>query len=121
MSRKVETVLFFAATQQFVAQTCWRPLADVYRSREGWVVKFELPGVGREDVQVVIQGCRLMVSGIRRDWVLEQGCAYHAMEIPYGRFERTVELPCGMEPQRFQLEFRDGLLLVRVATEGEER
>lgn len=121
MSKKVEAMLFFAASRQYVAQTCFRPLADVYRSSDGWVVKFELPGVRREDVQVVIHGCRLVVSGIRRDWVLDQGCSCHSMEIPYGRFERAIELPCDLKPSRFQLEFRDGLLLVRMTTEGETR
>jgi HSP20 family molecular chaperone IbpA len=39
------------------------------------------------------------------------------MEIAYNRFERTIELPCHLENCDVGLEFRDGLLLVRVDSE----
>jgi HSP20 family molecular chaperone IbpA len=52
---------------------CWRPAVDIYRSRYGWLVKFDLAGVRLEDIRLEIQGRRLSVSGTRRDWMIEQG------------------------------------------------
>jgi len=87
---------------------------DVYRRRDGWLLKFDLAGVQPQDVKVRISGSRVTVSGVRRDWVVEQGYSHHSMEISYNRFERTIELPGDISQAEYSLEAREGLLLVRV-------
>ena len=98
----------------------WRPSADVYRTSHGWLLKFDLAGVRPEDVTVSITGRRVSVSGVRRDLMVEEGCSYYSMEISYNRFERSLEMPADLENARVQLEARNGLLLVRMITEGNE-
>jgi len=95
----------------------WRPSADIYRVRDGWLLKFDLAGVRPEDVTVAVTGRRVSVSGIRRDYVLEEGCSHYAMEISYSRFERSLDMPVDLAHARVSLEARDGLLLVRMITE----
>ena len=95
----------------------WRPRADAYKTRTGWLVKFDLAGVHPQDVAVRVSGCRISVVGRRRDSYLEEGSSYYLMEISYSRFERTIELPCDLVNPGVELEFRDGMLLVRVHTE----
>lgn len=102
------------------SQKCWRPSADIHRTRTGWLLKFELAGVRPEDVVVEAAGSCLKVSGSRRDWLVEEDCTYHSMEISYSRFERIVELPCNLEGGRVEAECRHGILVVRVTTAGEE-
>jgi HSP20 family protein len=93
----------------------WSPMADVYRTRTGWILKFDLAGVRPEDIRITAEGCRITVRGTRRDSVLqEEGYSCYAMEISYNRFERTIELPCEFDNPRVDLEFHDGILLVRV-------
>jgi HSP20 family protein len=92
----------------------WRPPVDIYRKGDTWLLKFDLAGVQPKDVKVRISGSRITVSGIRRDWTVEQGYSYHSMEICYSRFERTIELPGDLSAAEYTLEGRDGLLLVRV-------
>ena len=99
------------------AEVEWRPRADAYRVPGGWVLKFDLAGVRPEDVEVRVQGCRITVAGTRRDCYLEEGAHLHFMEISYNRFERTVDLPCDLDKPEIGLEFRDGILLVRVRIE----
>jgi HSP20 family molecular chaperone IbpA len=60
------------------------------------------------------------VSGVRRDTVIEEGCSYYAMEISYNRFERYLDMPTNLENARVTIEARDGLLMVRMSTEGNE-
>ena len=98
----------------------WQPSADVYRTRNGWLLKFDLAGVRPEDVTVSVQGRRVSVSGVRRDFIAEEGCSYYSMEISYNRFERSLEMPADLENARITLEARDGLLLVRMVTEGND-
>jgi HSP20 family protein len=90
----------------------WHPLADIYRTRDGWLIKFDLAGVRTEDVRVSVRGNRLTVEGVRRDWGVEQSLTHYAMEISYSRFERSIELPCDLERAQIQTSYRDGMLLV---------
>jgi len=114
---KRRSVFVVAVAGQGLAAT-WQPAADIYRTPSGWLLKFELAGVTRDDVAVVVCGSRITIAGIRRDWVIEECCAHYSMEIAYNRFERAVELPCDLAHARLELEFRDGILMVRVTTLG---
>ena len=98
----------------------WAPPADVYRTRDGWLLKFDLAGVRLEDVLVTVRGRRITVSGSRRDLMAEEGCSYYSMEISYNRFERTIEMPSSLDNARVMLEARDGILMVRVRIEGND-
>lgn len=93
----------------------WRPPVDIYRRGNQWLLKFDLTGVARDDVEVHISGSLITVAGVRRDWVVEQGYCHYSMEICYNRFERTIELPSDLSFAQYDLETRDGLLLVRVS------
>jgi HSP20 family protein len=106
-------ILFLPAAESF-QETCWRPAVDVYRFPDGWLAKFDLAGVRAGDYEVRIRGCQLTVSGTRRDSVLEQGCEHFSMEISYSRFERTIDLPCQLDPDRVTIDHRDGMLLIRL-------
>ena len=94
-------------TEQF-----WYPAADVYRARDGWVVKIELAGVAPDELQVEISGDTLCVSGSRRDEVTTESVSYHQLEITYSRFEKTIRFPCPVEGARVERRYRDGLLVL---------
>jgi HSP20 family protein len=100
--------------------TAWEPSADVYRTQKGWLLKFDLAGVHPEDVTVTVSGRRVTVSGVRRDKIVEEGCSFYTMEISYCRFERSLEMPVNLANAGVSVEARDGLLLVRMITEGNE-
>ena len=110
------TPFFFVPVSQ--AEATWQPRADVYRTSGGWLLKFELAGVTPEDVSICVSGNRIKVSGMRRDFVMDEDRSYYCMEISYNRFERSVELPCDLTQAHLRMELRDGILLVRVKTEG---
>jgi HSP20 family protein len=118
--RLKQSPVVFGAAIQLSNESRWRPAADIYRTRRGWLVKYELAGVKAEDVQVSINGSQLTIGGCRRDWKLEEGSSHYSMEISYHRFERTLELPCDLKDARLQIEAREGILLIRILCEGEE-
>jgi HSP20 family protein len=104
------------------AESCqdspWCPAADVYRGRNGWLVKYELAGVRPEDLELTALGNRLTLRGSRRDSTALEGCHYYQMEIAYSHFERSLTLPCDLERADITTEFRDGMLLVRISDGG---
>ena len=116
MEKEVRRLLqtFFNEATEPYGDTCWCPSADVYRGQNVWLVKFDLAGVRSDDLQLRVDGSRLTVAGIRRDYsILEHQQAY-SMEISYNRFERAVELPCDLSQATIRTEFRDGMLLVLI-------
>jgi HSP20 family protein len=98
-------------------ETRWSPPADVYRTPDGWLVKFDLAGVRPEDLHLAIGRHRLTVQGIRRDRCADACACHQRLEINYSQFERSIELPCNLETMRIAMEYRDGMLLVRVRDE----
>jgi len=120
LEEKKPMSLFFMSAEAAAAMA-WRPPADIYRSLQGWVVKIELAGVRPEDVNVMVSGSQLFVSGVRRDKFVEEGWSHYSMEITYSRFERTIELPCDIERASVSVEWHNGLMLVRVNMSQEEK
>jgi HSP20 family protein len=111
--------LFLPVAQAFHA-TAWRPPADVYRTRKGWLVKFDLAGVRAEDITLTADGSRVTVRGTRRDCAVEEGCSYYRMEIAYSHFERSVELPVLVDPTNVSTEYDNGMLSVYLQTEADQ-
>lgn len=107
--------------EQSVLGSVWRPLADIYQTQKGWLVKFDLAGIRPEDVRISVSNRRLTLEGARRDWICKEGHCYHSLEIQYSSFSRSVELPCSLEDMTIDLEYRDGMFLVWIAPKGEER
>lgn len=105
----------------FLSQPMWKPAADVYRFRSGWLIKVELAGVRMEDVRVQVAGRQVRICGRRRDLLIQRDWTQYSMELSYNQFERRIELPCDLTGARLQLEFREGILLIRIDMEGEDR
>jgi HSP20 family protein len=112
------TLFLHAAGQP--RQEAWQPRADIYCVPGGWLVKLELAGVRPKDVRLTVRGSTLLVQGTRRDEFLHEvlGCHCHRMEITYSRFERLLELSGISETARIEAAYREGMLLVRIVTEG---
>jgi len=112
------TVFLFTPQRQ---ETNWQPSVDIYKTPDGWVLKFDLAGVRLDDVTAHVSRNRVTVSGIRRDWMLEDSsCHHYSMEISYSRFERTIELPEDLSTAQFRLDYRDGILFVRILRREEK-
>lgn len=92
----------------------WQPAADVYRTGDGWLIKFDLAGVQPDDLKLEVSGRRVTISGCRRDRLIEEGATHYQMEISYSSFEKSVELPGEVEKARLSTEMREGMLLVRL-------
>jgi HSP20 family protein len=98
----------------------WQPPLDVYRTSWGWILKLDLAGIRMEDVNVHVTQRTVEVSGVRRDYMIEDGCSHYSMEITYSRFHRTIELPDDMDRSNLRMEYRDGILFVRIRREEKE-
>jgi HSP20 family protein len=96
----------------------WRPPADVYRTRDGWLVKLELAGVRPDELEIQVSGTKLRVAGVRRDFVIREAEHAHSMEISYNRFERAIEFPERLDRYATETRYQDGMLLVFLRRNG---
>lgn len=110
-------VFLFTPKQE---KTEWLPPADIYRASWGWILKFDLAGVRLEDILVHADKNTVTVRGVRRDYMIEEGCCHYSMEITYSHFARTIELPDDLDEAQFRLDYRDGILFVRIRRNEEE-
>jgi len=98
----------------------WCPAADVYRSTDGWIVKVDLAGVRPADVEVIIDGDLLRISGSRRDGTCGEGVSHYQLEITYSRFEKMIRFPRSIEHASIERDYHDGLLILRLREEQEQ-
>jgi HSP20 family protein len=96
------------------AEPRWSPAADLVVSQGAGRVIFELAGVPRESVKVLLRGNVLEVSGRRSPPQEPEGTHYHRAEIYFGDFRRVVELPWKADEARIEAVYRDGMLEVRL-------
>jgi HSP20 family protein len=95
-------------------QTHWIPNTDVYATEDGLVVKVELSGMRREDLELAVEGNRLLITGQRPDGCRAPGCKFLVMEINYGTFECVIEIPAGYDLSQAKAAYQNGFLRVDV-------
>ncbi|MFN3265143.1 MAG: Hsp20/alpha crystallin family protein, partial [Aquificaceae bacterium] len=90
------------------------PVVDVYETDQELVVKAELPGVKKENVEVSIRDNALHIRGEKREEKEEKTETYHRVERVYGKFERVLPLPADVKVESAKAEFKDGVLEIRI-------
>lgn len=92
----------------------WAPNTDVYATEDGLVVKVELSGMRREDLELAVEGNRLIISGERPDGCRIPGVKFLVMEIHYGAFGCVIEVPDSYELSQARANYQNGFLRIDV-------
>ncbi len=92
----------------------WTPLTDVYVFDGGLVVKVELAGMKREDLELTVESNRLRIAGQRPDGCRAAKCNFLVMEINYGPFETVIEIPPGYDLAQAKASYQNGFLRIDV-------
>jgi HSP20 family protein len=90
----------------------WAPAVDLCETSDAFIVTAELPGLGREQINIQVNDGRLSLQG-RRDARVpcEQ---YHQVERGHGEFARTFALPPSVDVERIAADLRDGVLTITI-------
>jgi HSP20 family protein len=90
------------------------PAIEVYEEKGDVVVKAELPGLKKEDVELNISDNLLTIRGEKKkeEEVKEKG--YYYSERSYGGFTRTIEIPKDIQHDKVRATFKEGVLEVRL-------
>jgi HSP20 family protein len=92
----------------------WYPPVDILESQESYLVRAELPGMKREDLNLEVHDGVLTLSGERRLEEPANGVAYQRTERVAGKFSRSFYLPQTVKHDGINATYRDGILEIHV-------
>ena len=100
----------------------WFPAVDIYENaNQEIVLKAELPGIVREDIDVRVENNTLTLRGERkRDTEVKQE-QFHRVERSYGGFSRSFSLPSRIDTDQVRAEFKDGVLAITLPVKAEAK
>jgi HSP20 family protein len=97
------------------------PRSDVVETADGIEVTIELPGMEQKDVEVSLSGDTLTVKGEKKIEKQEEKKGYYVSERSYGSVYRTIPLPAGIESDKADASFRNGVLTVKIPHSAEAK
>jgi len=114
-SRPAQIARWLAQDPWFgVAPTAAAPLADVSEDEAGYTIELELPGVKASEVQVDLDGGRLVITGEKKQETTDQTDRLHRVERRFGAFRRAFTVPDTVDRESIAAKLVDGVLSVRL-------
>jgi len=111
----IERDLWSGAT----SQGAWTPQVETFRRGDKLVVRADLPGLKKEDVNVEVDDGMLTISGERSEEHEDNRDDYYRSERSYGQFFRSIPLPEGVTGEQCDATFKDGVLEVTMPKPAE--
>jgi HSP20 family protein len=96
------------------AGALWTPMLDVIERETEYVVRLEVPGIHKENLDIKLTGNVLTIKGHREDIQEGAGETYLWRERDAGRFVRALRLPETIEEAKVEATYQDGILTVHV-------
>ena len=110
MNRLFEQTLSRSRGEEGAVAATWTPAVDIYETPDTIVIKADLPGVVREDIEIQIDDNTLTLKGERRFSKDVQEESYLRIERTYGSFHRCFTLPATIQQEKIRAVCRDGVL-----------
>jgi HSP20 family protein len=119
-TREIDRVFdaFFGQTDQ---GRRWVPPMDLVEAEDHFVLKADLPGLRENDVNLEVQDGTLTISGERKAEHEQREKGWYRIERSFGSFSRSLTLPDGVDPDRIEAAFHDGVLEVRIPKPEERK
>ncbi|MBI4324353.1 MAG: Hsp20/alpha crystallin family protein [Chloroflexi bacterium] len=90
----------------------WGPALDLYEDKDHLIVKAELPGMKKEEIDISLHDGTLTIAGERKPEGKYADAEISRSERFFGRFQRTVNLPLLVESSKAKATYQDGILTV---------
>lgn len=87
---------------------------DVYREKDDLVVKAELPGIKKKDLDITLEDDILTVKAEKKQEEVTEDTTYYTSERHFGRFVRSMSLPFHVDEEKITATFKNGLLEIRL-------
>ncbi len=88
------------------------PAVDVVEKEKEYQLLAELPGLDEKDVEVSVADDILTIKGEKKEEKEEKAKNYYVSERRYGTFQRSFQLPAGVDAEKIEANFQKGILTV---------
>jgi HSP20 family protein len=95
----------------------WIPVMDMVETATEYVVRLEVPGFHKENLDINLTGELLTITGKREIAPEIEGEGYLVRERAIGRFVRSIHLPAPVAEKKVTAEYRDGMLVLYLPKE----
>ena len=93
----------------------WTPAVDIFETEaHDLVLKAELPGMTREDIEVVVENSTLVLKGTKKFNEDVKDENYRRIERTYGTFHRSFTLPNTVDATKVSADYKNGVLTVKL-------
>lgn len=90
----------------------WSPAVDIYQDKDNVYVKWELPGMKKEEIDITLHEGMLTVTGERKlEKEMKEGDTFRSERF-FGKFHRSVNLPSAVDEKKVKAEYTNGILTV---------
>ena len=90
------------------------PALDLYEDKDALVVKAEIPGLSKDEIDVSVTGNMLTIKGAKKKEEEVKEKDYYRCERIFGSFFRTLELPADVKTSEVKATFKNGVLEIRM-------
>ena len=104
-----------------IEMTNWHPMVDIFDRDEEIVIKAELPGLDKKDITIDVKDRILTLKGERTYDNEVNDKQYYRRERAYGKFQRSFNLPAGLDVEKIKADYKDGLLSVEIPKPEKEK
>jgi HSP20 family protein len=120
-SREIDRMFdaFFGQSEQQARR--WVPPMDLVEADDHFVLKADLPGLSEGDVSIEVQDGSLTISGERKSEHEGHERGWYRIERAFGSFNRSLTLPDGVDADRIEASFSNGVLEVRIPKPAERK
>ena len=88
------------------------PAVDIADNAKAYEITAELPGMDEKNVEVKFSDGTLIIRGEKKDEKEEKNKDYHLSERRYGAFQRSFSVPDGVDAEKIEAAFKNGILTV---------
>ena len=100
-------------------EAVWDTAVDVAESEKGYEITVELPGMDEKNVEVMVSNGNLTIRGEKKEEKEEKKKDYYLHERHFGSFERSFEIPEGVDADKIEAGFKKGVLTVTLPKKPE--
>jgi HSP20 family protein len=93
----------------------YMPRVNVEETQNQLVYTAELPGIDSKDIEVNLVRDSLVIKGEKKEEKEERTIGYHRVERSYGSFERVLPVPCEVDEEKVEADYKDGVLKIVLA------
>lgn len=91
-----------------------QPLMEVREDSNQYLVKVQLPGIKKEDIDIDIENNTVSISAEHKFEELKDQQSLHLSQLSYGKYQKTFELGKKINPDKSTCQYKDGILTLHL-------